>query len=275
MTLTQREQVDNDRSRFDFHDDIVYLAQTKRGLTRETVEEISAFKDEPEWMLNFRLRAYDHFLKRPMPTWGGDLDAHRLRQDRLLPQAVRARREVVGRRPGADQGDVREARHPGGGAQVPGRRRRAVRLGGGLPLRARGAGQDRRGLHGHRPGAQGVPGDLPEVLRHGRAAGGQQVRRAQQRGLVGRLVRLRPQGRRGAAAAPGVLPHQRREHRPVRADADRRRRGRQGPLHRGLHGPDLRHRLAPRRRRRGHRAGRAPRSATRRSRTGPTTSTTS
>ncbi len=73
MTLTQREQVDNDRSRFDFHDDIVYLAQTKRGLTRETVEEISAFKDEPAWMRNFRLRAYDHFLKRPMPTWGGDL----------------------------------------------------------------------------------------------------------------------------------------------------------------------------------------------------------
>ncbi len=73
MTLTRREQVDNDRSRFDFHDDIVYLAQTKRGLTRETVEEISAFKDEPEWMRNFRLRAYDHFLKRPMPTWGGDL----------------------------------------------------------------------------------------------------------------------------------------------------------------------------------------------------------
>jgi Fe-S cluster assembly protein SufB len=73
MTLTRREQVENDRSRFDFHDDIVYLAQTKRGLTRETVEEISAFKDEPEWMRNFRLRAYDHFLKRPMPTWGGDL----------------------------------------------------------------------------------------------------------------------------------------------------------------------------------------------------------
>jgi Fe-S cluster assembly protein SufB len=73
MTLTRREQVANDRTKFDFHDDIVYLSQTKRGLSRETVEEISAFKDEPEWMRNFRLRAYDHFLKRAMPTWGGDL----------------------------------------------------------------------------------------------------------------------------------------------------------------------------------------------------------
>ncbi len=65
--------VDNDRSKFDFKDDIVYLQQTKRGLTRDTVEEISALKNEPDWMLKFRLRAYDHFLGRPMPQWGGDL----------------------------------------------------------------------------------------------------------------------------------------------------------------------------------------------------------
>ncbi|MGC8634786.1 MAG: Fe-S cluster assembly protein SufB [Candidatus Limnocylindrales bacterium] len=68
-----REQVSNDRSKFDFKDEIVYLRETKRGLTRETVEEISALKHEPDWMLQFRLRAYEHFLKRPMPGWGGDL----------------------------------------------------------------------------------------------------------------------------------------------------------------------------------------------------------
>ena len=74
MTLTQRQMVDNDRSRFDFKDEIVYLTETKRGLTRETVEEISAIKEEPEWMTQFRLRAYDHFLKRPMPVWTDGLD---------------------------------------------------------------------------------------------------------------------------------------------------------------------------------------------------------
>ncbi|HEY7023834.1 MAG TPA: Fe-S cluster assembly protein SufB [Candidatus Limnocylindrales bacterium] len=74
MTLTQRQMVDNDRSRFDFKDEIVYLTETKRGLTRETVEEISAIKDEPQWMRDFRLRAYDHFLKRPMPSWTTGLD---------------------------------------------------------------------------------------------------------------------------------------------------------------------------------------------------------
>ncbi|MBA2557042.1 MAG: Fe-S cluster assembly protein SufB [Chloroflexi bacterium] len=82
MTLTQRELVANDRSRFDFKDEIVYLTETKRGLTRDTVEEISALKNEPEWMHQFRLRAYDHFLKRPMPTWGGDLS--RIDFDRIV-----------------------------------------------------------------------------------------------------------------------------------------------------------------------------------------------
>ncbi len=72
MTAT-REIVTDRRDEYAFHDDIVYLAETKRGLTRETIEEISRFKEEPEWMLQFRLRAYDHFLKRSMPTWGGDL----------------------------------------------------------------------------------------------------------------------------------------------------------------------------------------------------------
>src|SRR5262245_24840741 len=74
MTST-RDLVRDERDKFAFHDDIVYLAETKRGLSRETVEEISRFKDEPEWMLQFRLRAFDHFQKRKMPTWGGRLDA--------------------------------------------------------------------------------------------------------------------------------------------------------------------------------------------------------
>ena len=30
-------------------------------------------KEEPEWMLDFRLRSYDIFMKKPMPQWGGDL----------------------------------------------------------------------------------------------------------------------------------------------------------------------------------------------------------
>jgi len=45
----------------------------KKGLSRETVEEISRIKGEPQWMTDLRLKAYRHFEARPMPTWGGDM----------------------------------------------------------------------------------------------------------------------------------------------------------------------------------------------------------
>src|SRR5215208_2618649 len=58
---------------FGFLDEEDYFFKSERGLTRDTVINISKMKNEPEWMLDFRLKAYDHFLKRPMPEWGGDL----------------------------------------------------------------------------------------------------------------------------------------------------------------------------------------------------------
>jgi Fe-S cluster assembly protein SufB len=81
MTQT-RDIVTDRRQEYGFHDEIVYLAETKRGLSRATVEEISRFKDEPEWMLQFRLRAFDHFEKRSMPAWGGDLS--RINFDKIV-----------------------------------------------------------------------------------------------------------------------------------------------------------------------------------------------
>src|SRR3989338_1619697 len=44
-----------------------------KGLSREVVEQISRIKDEPQWMLDFRLKAFDIFMKKPMPSWGADL----------------------------------------------------------------------------------------------------------------------------------------------------------------------------------------------------------
>jgi Fe-S cluster assembly protein SufB len=70
---TSREIVSSEY-KFGFHDEVDYLEETKAGLTRETVEAISRFKGEPQWMLDFRLRAYEHYLSRPMPQWGGDLN---------------------------------------------------------------------------------------------------------------------------------------------------------------------------------------------------------
>jgi Fe-S cluster assembly protein SufB len=56
-----------------FKDPETYVFKSRKGLDREIVEQISFMKNEPQWMLEFRLRALDHFEKRPMPEWGGDL----------------------------------------------------------------------------------------------------------------------------------------------------------------------------------------------------------
>jgi len=58
---------------FGFHDSIKPVFSTKKGLSEETVREISAMKNEPKWMLEKRLLAYKIFRMKPMPTWGGDL----------------------------------------------------------------------------------------------------------------------------------------------------------------------------------------------------------
>jgi Fe-S cluster assembly protein SufB len=72
--VSTKPEIRDRRAEYAFHDDIVYLHESGRGLTRKTVEDISALKNEPDWMLQFRLRAYDHFLKRPMPNWTDGLD---------------------------------------------------------------------------------------------------------------------------------------------------------------------------------------------------------
>ncbi len=68
------ENLNMDYSKYDFKDSIdQYVYLSKKGLARETVEEISRLKDEPEWMKQFRLRSYDVFMSKPMPNWGGNL----------------------------------------------------------------------------------------------------------------------------------------------------------------------------------------------------------
>jgi Fe-S cluster assembly scaffold protein SufB len=53
--------------------DTNYAFKSRKGLDREVVAEISEMKGEPQWMRDFRLKSLDIFLKKPMPTWGGDL----------------------------------------------------------------------------------------------------------------------------------------------------------------------------------------------------------
>src|SRR5271154_2089485 len=59
--------------RYGFHDEENYLHKFPKGLDRGVVEKISELKSEPQWMREFRLKSLDHFLARPMPTWGSPM----------------------------------------------------------------------------------------------------------------------------------------------------------------------------------------------------------
>ena len=61
--------------KFGFHDpETGYAYKAPKGLSREIVEQISEYKDEPQWMRDFRLKSLEYFESRPTPQWGGDLD---------------------------------------------------------------------------------------------------------------------------------------------------------------------------------------------------------
>ena len=56
--------------KYGFHDRDVSVYKTGKGLTRETIEEISRLKGEPQWMKEFRLKAFEQFLRMPLQDWG-------------------------------------------------------------------------------------------------------------------------------------------------------------------------------------------------------------
>jgi Fe-S cluster assembly protein SufB len=73
MTTTHPELEGLGRYEFGWADSDAAGASAKRGLNENVVREISALKNEPEWMLQTRLKALGLFRRKPMPTWGADL----------------------------------------------------------------------------------------------------------------------------------------------------------------------------------------------------------
>ena len=64
---------DINRNIYDVIDEDNYEFKMQKGLSREIVEEISKRKNEPEWMLDIRLKALEMYNKLELPTWGPDL----------------------------------------------------------------------------------------------------------------------------------------------------------------------------------------------------------
>ncbi len=62
-----------DEYKYGFVDEEKHVFRTEPGLSEEVVRQVSAQKDEPDWMLEFRLKGLEIYNSKPMPTWGGDL----------------------------------------------------------------------------------------------------------------------------------------------------------------------------------------------------------
>ncbi|ADN01537.1 Fe-S cluster assembly protein SufB [Spirochaeta thermophila] len=67
--------IDFGEYKYGFSDVVKPVVQEEKGLSEEVVKRISYYKEEPDWMREFRLRAYRIFKSKPMPTWGVDLSA--------------------------------------------------------------------------------------------------------------------------------------------------------------------------------------------------------
>lgn len=71
----ERQMTEIDYSKYDFsYSTKNYEVIFEKGLGEQTVRKISAIKKEPEWMLDFRLKALRAFYEKPMPEWGANLD---------------------------------------------------------------------------------------------------------------------------------------------------------------------------------------------------------
>ena len=198
------------------------------GLNEDVIRLISRKKGEPQFMLDWRLKAYRHWLTMREPHW-----AHL----RIAPIDYQAISYYSAPKAHADA--------PKSLDEVdPKLLETYDKLGIPLHERARLAGvavdavfdsvsvattfKERLAKAGvifcsFSEAVQKHPGARRAVSRHGRAVHRQLLRDAQLRGVHRRLVRVRAEGRALPDGAVDVLPHQRREDRPVRAHADRRR----------------------------------------------------
>ena len=221
--MPQNELVEGlglDEYQHGFVDEEAHVFRTRPGLDEGIVRQISKHKDEPEWMLEFRLKALKIYESKPMPTWGGDLSELEATLDEIyfyvkpqeqmerswddVPDTIKNTFERLGI-PEAEQKLL-----AGVGAQYESE---MVYHSLKEEWASKGVIFDsiEDGLKNH-----------PELFREHFATviPVADNKFAQLGGLVGRVVRLRAEGRIARNAATGVLPGQPGAHGTVRAHAD-------------------------------------------------------
>ncbi len=71
--LIEKIASNNYKQKYGFKTKSKYKIKFPKGLNEDIIKRISKLKNEPKWMLDLRLKAFKHFLSRPMPSWGADL----------------------------------------------------------------------------------------------------------------------------------------------------------------------------------------------------------
>ena len=228
-----------------------------KGLNEDTVRFISAKKNEPEWMLEWRLKAYRAWLTMEEVSWA-KLDIPPIDFQDAYYYAEPKAKPKLGSLDEVDPEILRVYEKLGIPieeqkvlAGVEGARKVAVDAVFDSVSRRhhlpRGAAARRRHLPLHLRGDPRISRAGAEISRLRGAAARQLFRLPQQRGLLRRHLRLHARGRALPDGAQHLFPDQCREYRPVRAHPDRRRQGQLRLLSRRLHRADARREPAPRR----------------------------
>lgn len=72
--VTKKTQIDEmDRGIYDIKNSFSYRSKTEQGVSEEIIRQISKEKNEPKWMLEYRLKALEIFNAKANPSWGPDL----------------------------------------------------------------------------------------------------------------------------------------------------------------------------------------------------------
>ena len=232
-TVDQVRSIDVDQYKYGF-ETLIESDKAPKGLSEDTIRFISAKKNEPEWMLAWRLDAYKRWLTMREPKWAkveygpidyqdlyyysapkkkdgpkslDEIDPEILRTYEKLGIPLREREALLGIQKPA-RGTARKETSRRGRQLWPRRRRRGVRFRFGGDDVQGGACQGRRAVHADFGSGARASRAGEEVSRHGGADQRQFLRHAQFGGVLRRLVCLRAAGRALPDGAVDLFPHQ-------------------------------------------------------------------
>lgn len=70
----QQEKIKSWKYKYGFNDNVKNIYEEEYGLNEKVIRRISAYKNEPDWMLDFRLQSLNNYLKMPYPHFGPKLE---------------------------------------------------------------------------------------------------------------------------------------------------------------------------------------------------------